>query len=486
MKVSINKNYTIRNEKNCSYVIYSGSLIHAKAVPGPLVMTIPSFLGFLLSQFQGDEYKESVAKTAQLLGVTPDKILCITDKLVENNSPYISMLGEQTIYLPKDMLVKSDHVTKVYTTDNATPGDEYVPHRIGVPAYMSIMITSKCHTNCIYCYADRSRPDDMNTETILKLIDEAHQIGVVTALVSGGDIFSNHDWRLILKCLSDYDYHPVLSTKVPLTEDDVAFLISIGVNEIQFSIDTLTPEVATRQLRVMGPTYIKRMEQTLDACERLGLPFNVKSVITKWNGNLDNFRYMYAFFSKMQQIRSWNVVPAFCSNFREDYATYQPSQGSLLAIKAYLEGLHTRFILYTSKLEEKTEPQKKYQTAEEYARRNKICAANTYSMGILSNGKATVCEMLYYNPRFYIGDIQEQSLSSIWNSKKALDLFNFNQQVENMESACHTCKVMEKCKKGMKKRFCLADVINSYGEDKWDYPDPRCPEAPQCDIEKIM
>jgi radical SAM protein with 4Fe4S-binding SPASM domain len=278
----------------------------------------------------------------------------------------------------------------------------------------------------------------------------------------------------------------VLSTKVPLSRDDIAFLASIGVEEIQFSIDTLDPETATHQLRVMGPTYIWKMKQTIEACDELGLRFNVKSVVMKWNGTLDNFRTMYDKFSKLGMLNSWNVVPAFCSSFRKGYETYKPSQEALLAIKSYLENLHPHFIMYTSKLDEKTAPQRKFATVEGYARHNKTCAANTYSMGILSNGKATVCEMLYYNPRFYLGDIYQQSLAEIWSSKKALDLFNFKQSMENAESACYSCKVMDKCKKGMKKRFCLADVINSYGEKKWDYPDPRCPEGPKCDIEKIM
>jgi hypothetical protein len=304
MKISINKNYTIRNEKNCSYVIYAGNLIHAKAVPGPLVTTIPPFLGFMLSEFQGDDYGKSVKAAAMKLGIPVDKVRIITDNLIENELPYISMLGSNTIYLPQRMLVKSDVGSQVFTMPDALPEDDFIPHRMSIPAYLSIMITSKCHTNCIYCYADRSRPDDMKTDTILKLIDEAHKAGVVTAMVSGGDIFSNRDWRVILKRLSDYGYRPVLSTKVPLSRNDIAFLISIGVEEIQFSIDTLDPETASRQLRVMGTPYIQKMSQTIEACDELGLHFDVKSVVTKWNGTLKNFTTMYDKFSGLKMLKS--------------------------------------------------------------------------------------------------------------------------------------------------------------------------------------
>lgn len=63
---------------------------------------------------------------------------------------------------------------------------------------------------------------------------------------------------------------------------------------------------------------------------------------------------------------------------------------------------------------------------------NKGCVANTYAISILSNGMASICEMLYYNKNFYIGDI--------------------------------------------------ANAFNN----KWDYPDPRCPKAPIHDTKKVM
>ena len=486
MNISINPNYCIRNEKYCSYILYAGNLIHAKAEPGPLVMPIPPYLGMILSSFNGGDYEETIKKCSSIIEIEPDKIKLITEQLINNEEPFISKIGDEKIFIPKNFLIESTRNSKVFTEADFSALDQFKPHRMLMPAYITIMITSKCHTNCIYCYADRSRPDDMQLETILALIEQAHEEGVVNVMVSGGDIFANKDWRIILKKLADYNYHPILSTKVPLKKDDIEFLISIGVEEIQYSVDTLNPESATKHFRINGDKYIEKIREMLQASDELGLPFNVKSVVTKWNGSLKNFQEMFAQFSTFKNLRSWNVVPAFCSSFRDDYETYKPLHDTLVELDEYFKNLKANFVLYTSKLIEKAQKQVKFSTVEEYASKNKTCGANTYTMGVLSNGKVTVCEMLYYNTMFYLGDAGSERLRDIWNSKKAISLFEYKVKVENSDSACYSCKVLEKCKKSMKKRYCLVDVINSYGEKKWDYPDPRCPEGPDCDIEKIM
>lgn len=42
---------------------------------------------------------------------------------------------------------------------------------------------------------------------------------------------------------------------------------------------------------------------------------------------------------------------------------------------------------------------------------------------------------------------------------------------------CYSCRVYSDCKLSIGKRICYVNIIKAYGKDKYEYPDPRCPQA---------
>ena len=106
-----------------------------------------------------------------------------------------------------------------------------------------------------------------------------------------------------------------------------------------------------------------------------------------------------------------------------------------------------------------------------------LCTANYSHLFILPDGKVTICKQLYWNSKFIVGDILESSLAEIWTSDKAKYLYNLPQKDISDESSCKTCKVYTICRQ-QSGGVCWKEVIAAYGTDKWDYPDPSCPHAP--------
>lgn len=45
------------------------------------------------------------------------------------------------------------------------------------------------------------------------------------------------------------------------------------------------------------------------------------------------------------------------------------------------------------------------------------------------------------------------------------------------ESRCSSCQVLEFCQENRRK--CAVKSMLAYGEENWDYPDPRCEFAPE-------
>lgn len=105
-----------------------------------------------------------------------------------------------------------------------------------------------------------------------------------------------------------------------------------------------------------------------------------------------------------------------------------------------------------------------------------MCTGNVRNAVVLPNGDVTICEELYAHPKFIIGNIKTNSLSEIWNSEKAVQLYHFAFN-RSSDSICYECSVRQKCRVG--KGVCWKTVLMAYGMDKWDYPDPRCPAAPE-------
>ena len=104
------------------------------------------------------------------------------------------------------------------------------------------------------------------------------------------------------------------------------------------------------------------------------------------------------------------------------------------------------------------------------------CSALNNHMFILPDGKVTICEQLYWNPHFIIGNIKEQTISEIWNSKRALYLANLDRSTIRDNSNCKCCDLFDKCFSARNR--CWVDIVKAYGWENWDYPDPRCKYAP--------
>ena len=64
----------------------------------------------------------------------------------------------------------------------------------------------------------------------------------------------------------------------------------------------------------------------------------------------------------------------------------------------------------------------------------------------------------------------------MWNSEKALSLWNISKDDIREGSVCKTCDEFEECRRGP--GSCWRYAIEAYGHDNYDYPTYTCPKAP--------
>ena len=110
--------------------------------------------------------------------------------------------------------------------------------------YMRISITDRCHFQCAYCKSDHPQKlkhqDILSYEQLLLIVDQAIQLGINKFKITGGEPTIRKDYLFFIKELKKREVEVTLTTNGSLfTKKDLDCLKEIGIDGINFSIDTL-------------------------------------------------------------------------------------------------------------------------------------------------------------------------------------------------------------------------------------------------------
>ena len=108
------------------------------------------------------------------------------------------------------------------------------------PDWLSINVTLRCNLRCAMCTTCYDLPDELDTDEILDIIDQAALWGVRVLNPLGGEPFVRHDLETILAHAARKDFHITLTTNGTLIDDRRAQALARIPPEklhINFSID---------------------------------------------------------------------------------------------------------------------------------------------------------------------------------------------------------------------------------------------------------
>lgn len=488
--VYLNPIYGVRNERTSSFVYVADHSYETILKKLPSCVEIPPLYGYILSEFQKPcEKEDKIFEISNKIGVKTESIKTFVDQLIDNNKYLNFKVSEKDFVLPPNLLIKGEETDKLAIISNDTDIDpfyRFTPTRPSIPLGVTVMMTSKCKTDCIYCYADRSIKLDFPVKKLLDIIEDCHQSGVLSLNLSGGDIFTYKHWRPVIEKMSECRYTSFLSTKIPLSKEDIQFLYKCGIREIQFSLDSTNPEDLKELVR-MESSYIENIRAMFESCNMYNLKLNIRTVLTKHNAKVEILKNLYNELCKYH-VNSWTVVPAFLSYYKKDKEDYRATSDRLKECKDFIESIKQESDFRITFYNNKTPKNIHYETVNDFLLYNKSCVTTSYNISINIDGNVTVCEMLYNRTKFHLGNIHYSTIKELWNSDLIKDFFNFNLKTlsPNTDSPCYKCSDFGRCKIGNSKKVCLVDIVNCYGEDKWDYPDPHCPQAPEGNFDLLL
>lgn len=472
----LNKSYSLRNEATCSFLVRKNMYINENMDNYQNVYTFPPFIGFILSNIGQKEYSHSIATISKELNIDSTLLQKFLSQLIEQPQKSVIFMGKEIVF-PENLLVHSNlnDSNKYYTTKDFFPMNKYELCRPKTPLMMNIMVTEKCNTNCIYCYAKRNTRKEMSTSEIANVFKSISLSGIINLTLTGGDIFARNDWFEIISLSKKANFNYLISTKTILEEQDIHKLKQLGIHQIQFSLDSITDNVLMNMLNVSKNYNADKLKHMFKTFDVYGIKISLRTVLCKQNARIDIISDLCDFVNCNTSITSWTITPAFYSENKDNYNNYAVDNDMLVKVFSFLKRHKMRIRPLFNKINKDGYILQRATSVEDYVEDNQNCYANTYSMSILPSGDCTICEMLYYNPDFIIGNIKDDSIEDIWNSKKALDLYAPSKEQIMGESACSTCKVFEKCRRSFTKKICYVDVMKVH--HNFNYPDPKCPQS---------
>lgn len=341
--------------------------------------------------------------------------------------------------------------------------------RLDAPTSLIIMLTDKCLTDCEYCYACRKPvpPSELlSVDRILKLVDEANELGVAAINLDGGDIFARKEYLDILQRILQYDIDPSISTKGYISKETAKKLADIGLKWLQVGLDS-TREMCDKLVR--RPGYFDRIVEIIYNLNGAGVKVRTNSIITRESLYLLPELVDFLMTLPLFDIK---IAPAFLGMYRNnELMLLTPLQKKWMR-----EVMKSKELRYSDhKINWECEEDYLDASTEnrlEWFQKRPYCSSGRTQIVIAPNGKVVTCEQSPQDGEFVFGDCSFQSIREVWDSESLREWYILPKE-KFYGTACYECQDFEPCVHGM--GHCWFQVFKTY--KVLHVPHPYCPKC---------
>lgn len=483
----LNPIYILRNDIS-RIVLATNDLKNFESSKHSSIITfIHPIYAAMLSFFRGDNtLKDNIHEISLFMNITKEQAFNIVVKFLENKSPISVEYDNNFFYFPDNILIQkqSNHRSHNYAPHDFLINENFdcESARLNIPLEASILINNRCATDCIYCYADKREIYDciIPLERLKELVLEARKIGITAFDIQGGELFLYKHWDELLKVLIEANYNVYISTKFPLVKKNIKYLKSLGINEIQISLDSIFEEDLILCLGV-SKKYHTEILNTINELNYEGFHIKIKAVITAPIFNLEKTLKYIEYFKQYNNVDIVELTVPSHSLYKsqEDFNNYKLSISQIESLKEFvIEQVDNCKPFFSLELDvpERKHVCKSFEDKLSLFNRRSKCSGNLSSFIILPNGDIGLCEETYFNKNFILGNILNKSIMEVWGSQEAREMFYLKQSDFPQNSPCSKCLEFEPCRHCI--GVCWTDAMAAYGEENWLYPVPDCPYAP--------
>lgn len=149
------------------------------------------------------------------------------------------------------------------------------------PGLMVISPTMKCNLNCYGCYAGMYRKDaDLPFDVFDRVLNEAKEMGIYFAVISGGEPFFRKDIFDIFEKHHDMSFH-VFTNGSLIDDEKVKKISDLGNILPAISVEGFKEETDTRR----GKGHYEKVLNAMRLLKENGVLFGFSATMTKENAN---------------------------------------------------------------------------------------------------------------------------------------------------------------------------------------------------------
>jgi radical SAM protein with 4Fe4S-binding SPASM domain len=333
-----------------------------------------------------------------------------------------------------------------------------------------IDLTNRCNLSCKYCFnyrALQSPPQHLDINLIEKALDSKLAESVNNWFLSGGEPFVHPYLLEVLKLFRDRGIGPKIATNgIMLTPEILEILDEYGVPSVQFSLDTLRPELHAN-LNGSQPQDHAAILRNLEYAIESPLRVVVSSVLTEANKREITEILSFCFQSGVDSYTLYPNVPS--EDLYEDLIVPFPEILELIdeLFSAYISLSSTKIIDITVPCFIDSSAYAKWKDI--LSLRLHYCAAAQFALKITSDARVSACICQDGDP-FIIGDLRKDGLDDIWVSEKVKEFRSLYEKIPE----CSLCARKEICRGGCRNNSSL------FGSEGIYSLDPYCQYLKSC------
>jgi pyrroloquinoline quinone biosynthesis protein E len=325
-------------------------------------------------------------------------------------------------------------------------------------------LTYRCPLACVYCSnpLDFARHrDELDTETWLRVLGDAEALGVVQLNLSGGEPLLRKDLEpLVAEAERLQLYTNLITSGLPLARARLADLRDAGLDNVQLSLQDVTPEGAER---ISSKAAFEHKLEVARWVKELGLPLTLNVVLHR--ENLPRVPEIIALAESLGADRLELANTQYLGWALPNRAALLPTAEQLATARACAAEARQRLAGKMELL---------FVTPDYYAERPRPCMdgwARRFML-VSPTGLVLPCHLAHTLPGLEWWSVRDRSLAEIWGRSPGLQAFRGE---DWMSEPCRSCE-----RRSLDFGGCRCQAYHLAGDAA--LTDPACALSPQHEL----
>lgn len=304
-----------------------------------------------------------------------------------------------------------------------------------VPIYIEISPVSYCNHNCLFCGIDFAQQQKriLNADLLCSQLRRMGKLGVRSVMFAGeGEPLLYGDLGKVVNEARRSGIDVSLTTNGMLGNEKLWKEILPNLSWMRFSIDAADRIVYSNVHRVVENCFdktINSLQKAITVRDKLGLNTTIGVQFLLIEENLDDVENACKLFSELEVdylcFKPYSEHPKMMrkSGFNYNEAIINKIEDT---VGSYLKSSKTQIIFRKTATDSYFSGDQKYEH----------CNALPFWGYISANGDFHTCSVFIGDERFSVGNINHNSISEIFNSRKRKDSIIYGEQQMQVKSEC--------------------------------------------------